>query len=62
MTIDCQQDCVGWRRAQIVQQEAHAHTAVGCAQQMLEKDLACHVLIPDEILHIEAALSSIREG
>ena len=53
---------VGWRCPEIVQQEAHTHTAVGCAQQMLEKDLACHVLIPDEILHIEAALSRIRQG
>ena len=28
---------------------------------MLEKDLACHVLIPNEILHIEAAPRRIRQ-
>ena len=48
--------------AEIVQQQAHTHTAVGRAEQMLEQDLACHVLIPDEILHIETALRRIRQG
>ena len=48
--------------AKIVQQEAHAHTAVGRPEQMLKQDLARHVLVPDEILHIETALSRIRQG
>ena len=57
-----EQDGVGWRRAEIVQQQAHTHTAVGRAEQMLEQNLAHHVLIPDVILHIEAALRRIREA
>ena len=49
-------------RAEIVEQQTHAHAAVGRAEQTVEKNLACQVLIPDEILHIEAALRRIREG
>jgi hypothetical protein len=29
---------------------------------MLKQDFARHVLVPDEILHIETALRSIRQG
>ena len=62
MTVDGEQGDVGGHRAEIVEQQTHAHAAVGRAEQTVEKNLACQVLIPDEILHIEAALRRIREG
>ena len=61
MTVDGEQRGVGGHRAEIVEQQAHAHAAVGRAEQMLEQDLARHVLVPDEILHIETALRRIRQ-
>jgi hypothetical protein len=62
MTVDGEQGGVGGHRAEIVEQQAHAHAAVGRAEQMLKKDLSSQVLVPDEILHIEAALRRIRQG
>ena len=61
MTVDGEQHVVGRHRAEIVEQQAHAHTAVGRAEQALEQNPAHHVLVPDEILHIETALRRIRE-
>ena len=61
MTVDGEQDDVGGHRAEIVEQQAHAHAAVGRAEQTFEQNLAHHVLVPDEILHIEAALRRIRQ-
>ena len=37
--------------------DAHAHRGRPRATDV-EKHLACHVLVPDEVLHIEAALSA----
>ena len=31
---------------EIVKEEAHAHAAVGCAEQMFEQDLASQILVP----------------
>jgi hypothetical protein len=39
--------------------KTHVHAAVGRAEQMFEKNLNRQVLVPDEILHIEAALRHI---
>ena len=62
MTVDGEQRGVGGHRAEIVEQQAHAHAAVGRPEQMLKQDFARHVLVPDEILHIETALRRIRQG
>ena len=62
MTVDGEQGDVGGHRAEIVEQQTHAHAAVGRAEQTVEKNLARQVLVPDEILHIEAALRRIRQG
>ena len=61
MTVDREQDFVGRRCAEIVEQQAHTHAAVGRAEQTFDQDLADQVLVPDEILHIEAALRRIRQ-
>ena len=61
MTVDPEQDCIGGHRAEIVEQQAHAHAAVGCAEQTFEQNFADQILVPDEILHIEAALRRIRQ-
>ena len=61
MTVDCEQDCVGGHRAKIVEQQAHAHAAIGRAEQTFDQNLADQILVPDEILHIEAALRRIRQ-
>ena len=62
MTVDGEQSGVGGHRAEIVEQQTHAHAAVGRTEQMFEKNLARQVLGPDEILHIEAALRRIRQS
>ena len=62
MTVDGEQDGVGGHRAEIVEQQAHAHAPVGRAEQTVEKNLARQVLVPNEILHIETALRRIRQG
>jgi hypothetical protein len=62
MAVDGEQGDVGGHRAEIVEQQTHAHAPVGRAEQMVEKNLARQVLVPDEILHIEAALRRIRQG
>jgi hypothetical protein len=40
------------RRAVVVQQEAHAHAAVGGLVQRLEQHDARHVVVPDVVLHV----------
>ena len=62
MTVNGEQGDVRRHRAQIVEQQTHAHAPVGRAEQMVEKNLARQVLVPDEILHIEAALRRICQG
>jgi hypothetical protein len=62
MAVDGEQDVVGGHRAEIVEQQAHAHAAVGGAEQPLDQNLAGQVLVPDVILHIEAALRLIRQN
>ena len=62
MTVDGERGGVGGHCAEIVEQQAYAYTAVGRAEQMLKQDFARHVLVPDEILHVEAALRRIRQG
>jgi hypothetical protein len=59
---DGEQGDVGGHRAEVVEQQTHAHAAVCRAEQMFEKNLARQVLVPDEILHIEAALRRICQG
>ena len=61
MTVDREQDCIGGHRAEIVEQQAHAHAAVGRAEQTFEQNLADQILVPDEILYIEAAPRRIRQ-
>ena len=61
MTVDREQDFIGGHRAEIVEQQAHAHAAVGRAEQTFDQNLADQILVPDEILHIEAALRRIRQ-
>ena len=61
MAVDGEKLGIAGHRAEVVEQQAHAHTAVGRAEQMLDQDLAGHVLVPDKILHIETALRHIRQ-
>src|SRR3954447_21717940 len=61
MTVDRKQDFVGGHRAEIVEQQAYAHAAVGRAEQTFDQNLAHQVLAPNEILYIEAALRRIRQ-
>ena len=62
MTVDGKQGGVGGHRAEIVEQQTHAHAPVGRAEQTVEKNLARQVLGPNEILHIETSLRGIRQG
>jgi hypothetical protein len=44
----------------VVQQQAHAHAAVGRAHQFARQHPAGQVVVPDVVLHVEAALGVAR--
>ncbi|MNI43362.1 hypothetical protein D3C73_976880 [compost metagenome] len=48
-------------RAVVVQQQAHAHAPVGGFVQRFQQHGAGHVVVPDVVLHIQAALGRARQ-
>ena len=59
--IEREQMGVVRRGTEIVQQQAHAHAAIGRAQQPLREQPAGLVAVPDVVLHIETLLGRFRE-
>ncbi|MNV67726.1 hypothetical protein D3C71_1605360 [compost metagenome] len=49
------------RRAVVVQQQAHAYAAVGRGMQGFQQHRARHVVVPDVVLHVQAAFSGARQ-
>ena len=61
MGIDQQQMLVVRVCTEIVDQQAHAHAAIGCAKQMFQQQAAGDVVVPDVVLHVQAALRGLGQ-
>ena len=45
----------------VVQQQSHAHAALGCGVQGFKQQLARQVGVPDVVLHVQRALRCVRQ-
>ncbi|MNT17181.1 hypothetical protein D3C72_1523190 [compost metagenome] len=61
MPVQRGQDLVQPGGAIVIQQQADAHSAVGRLVQRLQQHGACHVAMPDVVLHIQAAFGRARQ-
>jgi len=61
MAVECRQRRVQPGGAQIVQQQAHAHAALGGGQQLGQQQRAGDVAAPDVVLHIQRAFGRARQ-
>jgi len=45
---------------EIVEQNSHPHTAIGCLQHVIEKHLPGQILMPEKVLNIQGTLGHVR--
>ena len=60
MRVHGQQRVVAAGRAHVVDQQAHAHAALGGGHQLVLQQAAGEVVAPDVVLHVQAALGHAR--